>query len=249
MKIKTLFAVLLAALMAVILIFGATSCEPEHEHSFSEWQTASEPTCTAFGINKRACECGKTEYETVAALPHTPVTDAAVGATCTTLGKTEGSHCSACNTVITAQADVAMLPHVFSEWKSFIAPTCTAFGLNERACECGQTEYATVAATAHTPVTDPAVGATCTTPGFTEGSLIKRIKSLIPILIPLFASVFRRAFELATAMTCRCYRGGEGRTRMTKMRLRARDVVVLIFAIAVLGGAVSCNYWGIGYTL
>lgn len=85
--------------------------------------------------------------------------------------------------------------------------------------------------------------------GFTEGSLIKRIKSLIPILIPLFASVFRRAFELATAMTCRCYRGGEGRTRMTKMRLRARDVVVLIFAIAVLGGAVSCNYWGIGYTL
>ena len=85
--------------------------------------------------------------------------------------------------------------------------------------------------------------------GFTEGSLIKRIKSLIPVLIPLFASVFRRAFELATAMTCRCYRGGEGRTRMTKMRLRARDVVVLIFAIAVLGGVVSCNYWGIGYTL
>ena len=85
--------------------------------------------------------------------------------------------------------------------------------------------------------------------GFTEGSLIKRIKSLIPILIPLFASVFRRAFELATAMTCRCYRGGDGRTRMTSMRLRAFDIVALILCTLVLAGVVSCNFWGIGYTL
>ncbi len=85
--------------------------------------------------------------------------------------------------------------------------------------------------------------------GFTEGNLIKRIKSLIPILIPLFASVFRRAFELATAMTCRCYRGGDGRTRMTSMRLRASDLIVFIVSIAILAGIVSCNYWGIGYTL
>ena len=85
--------------------------------------------------------------------------------------------------------------------------------------------------------------------GFTEGNLIKRIKSLIPILIPLFASVFRRAFELATAMTCRCYRGGDGRTRMTAMRLHAFDVVVLVLSVALLAGIVSCKYWGIGYTL
>ena len=85
--------------------------------------------------------------------------------------------------------------------------------------------------------------------GFTEGNLIKRIKSLIPILIPLFASVFRRAFELATAMTCRCYRGGDGRTRMTVMRLRVWDVLVFILGAAALAGIVSCNYWNIGYTL
>ena len=85
--------------------------------------------------------------------------------------------------------------------------------------------------------------------GFTEGNLIKRIKSLIPILIPLFASVFRRAFELATAMTCRCYRGGDGRTRMSSMRLHVFDVVVLVLSVALLAGIVSCNYWGIGYTL
>ncbi len=85
--------------------------------------------------------------------------------------------------------------------------------------------------------------------GFTEGNLVKRIKSLIPILIPLFASVFRRAFELATAMTCRCYRGGDGRTRMTSMRLHAFDIVALILCALVLSGVVSCNFWGIGYTL
>ena len=85
--------------------------------------------------------------------------------------------------------------------------------------------------------------------GFTEGSLVKRIKSLIPILIPLFASVFRRAFELATAMTCRCYRGGDGRTRMTVMRLHVWDVLVLLLSVAALAGIVSCNYWNIGYTL
>lgn len=85
--------------------------------------------------------------------------------------------------------------------------------------------------------------------GFTEGNLIKRIKSLIPILIPLFASVFRRAFELATAMTCRCYRGGDGRTRMTTMRVKAGDVVFLIVCVLALAGMVSCNYWNIGYTL
>ncbi len=85
--------------------------------------------------------------------------------------------------------------------------------------------------------------------GFTEGNLIKRIKSLIPILIPLFASVFRRAFELATAMTCRCYRGGDGRTRMTSMHLSPWDVIVFLFSVAALAGIVSCNYWGIGYTL
>ena len=85
--------------------------------------------------------------------------------------------------------------------------------------------------------------------GFTEGNLIKRIKSLIPILIPLFASVFRRAFELATAMTCRCYRGGDGRTRMTTMRVKAGDVIFLIVCVLALAGMVSCNYWNIGYTL
>ena len=55
---------------------------------------------------------------------------------------------------------------------------------------------------------------------FETGSLLKRAKALIPILIPLFVSAFRRADELAEAMECRCYKGGEGRTKMKQMKFQ-----------------------------
>lgn len=66
---------------------------------------------------------------------------------------------------------------------------------------------------------------------FTNGSLGKRVKALIPVLIPLFISAFRRAGELATAMTCRCYRGGKGRTRLNVLRLSYRDVIALLIML------------------
>lgn len=71
---------------------------------------------------------------------------------------------------------------------------------------------------------------------FSSGSLVSRAKALIPILIPLFVSAFRRADELATAMECRCYHGGTGRTRMTVLHYHARDFVALVVMI-VLGAA------------
>lgn len=65
-----------------------------------------------------------------------------------------------------------------------------------------------------------------------SGGLIKRAKALIPILIPLFVSSLRRADELATAMECRCYRGGDGRTRMKRLKYSPRDLVLfLVFAV------------------
>ncbi len=72
-----------------------------------------------------------------------------------------------------------------------------------------------------------------------SGGLMQRVRALIPVLIPLFVSSFRRAYELATAMECRCYRGGEGRTRMKQFRLHARDGVclatmVLLAAVLIL---------------
>ncbi len=84
---------------------------------------------------------------------------------------------------------------------------------------------------------------------FTNGSLVKRAKALIPILIPLFVSAFRRADELATAMECRCYHGGEGRTRMSVLHYRASDFASLLIMIAFGAVLVLINMLGIGYTM
>lgn len=74
---------------------------------------------------------------------------------------------------------------------------------------------------------------------FGQGNLIKRAKSMVPLLVPLFISAFRRADDLATAMEARCYRGGENRTRMKELRLTARDAValtVILLMFVFLGG-------------
>ena len=169
MKRKRLFIAFVLGLTSFLLL-GLTACNELYGHSFSAWETVVEPTCTTFGLEKRTCACGQTEYNAKALLEHTPVTDESVAATCTTFGKTEGSHCSACGTVITAQTETQKLPHDFSAWETVVEPTCTAFGLEKRTCACGQTEYNVKDVLEHTPVTDESVNATCTTFGKTEGS-------------------------------------------------------------------------------
>ena len=84
---------------------------------------------------------------------------------------------------------------------------------------------------------------------FSHGGLIRRAKALIPILIPLFVSAFRRAEELATAMECRCYRGGEGRTKMTVPHLHAGDFVALLLMIGFGAGLLVLNFLSFGYTM
>ena len=69
-----------------------------------------------------------------------------------------------------------------------------------------------------------------------NGSILQRVRALIPVLVPLFISSFRRAYELATAMECRCYHGGEGRTRMKQLHMVSRDFIAL--AVMVLFTAV-----------
>ena len=73
---------------------------------------------------------------------------------------------------------------------------------------------------------------------FESGNIIKRAKSLIPILVPLFISAFRIASDLAMAMEARCYRGDEGRTRMNEMRLRRNDAAGFILLAVFLGAII-----------
>jgi energy-coupling factor transport system permease protein len=79
---------------------------------------------------------------------------------------------------------------------------------------------------------------------FTQGSLAKRAKALIPIIVPLFASVFRRADELATAMECRCYHGGEGRTKLRILKYRGRDVMTLLVMLLFTAAVIAINICG-----
>lgn len=74
---------------------------------------------------------------------------------------------------------------------------------------------------------------------FTTGSLIQRAKALIPLLVPLFVSSFKRAEELATAMECRCYRGDKNRTKLVKLEFKARDFVFMFLFVIILGGMIS----------
>lgn len=74
-----------------------------------------------------------------------------------------------------------------------------------------------------------------------SGNIFKRVKALIPILIPLFVSAFRRAYEIATAMECRCYRGGSGRTRMKSIHMSKRDVIAFFAIGLVICGVILCN--------
>lgn len=83
---------------------------------------------------------------------------------------------------------------------------------------------------------------------FSNGSLIKRAKALIPILVPLFISAFRRADELAIAMECRCYRGGEGRTKLHILKYKAQDVLLILLFSALLAGLILMNSFAIEFS-
>lgn len=79
---------------------------------------------------------------------------------------------------------------------------------------------------------------------FETGNIFRRAKALVPILVPLFISAFRRADELATAMECRCYHGGEGRTALRVLRYKAADWLVLAAFLALTAGIIVLKKLG-----
>ena len=78
------------------------------------------------------------------------------------------------------------------------------------------------------------------------GSLKERAKALVPVFIPLFVNSFRRAYELAFAMECRCYTGGKGRTRLKIMKMRASDFVSLAVSLLLFAGVVFVSVYNFG---
>ena len=80
---------------------------------------------------------------------------------------------------------------------------------------------------------------------FETGRLIDRAKALLPILVPLFVSAFRRADELAVAMESRCYHGGEGRTRMKQMRMQRRAWIALALGALLLAAVIVLRHFGL----
>lgn len=74
---------------------------------------------------------------------------------------------------------------------------------------------------------------------FESGNLVRRAKALVPILIPLFVSAFRRADELATAMECRCYTGGAGRTHLRRFQISGRDIAASVLIAVFFGGVIA----------
>ena len=80
---------------------------------------------------------------------------------------------------------------------------------------------------------------------FESGNLMQRVKALVPILVPLFISAFRRADELATAMECRCYQGGDGRTKMKLLRFKLGDVKVFLVGVLLLAAVFTLKAFGL----
>ena len=80
---------------------------------------------------------------------------------------------------------------------------------------------------------------------FESGNLIQKARAMLPILVPLFVSALRRAEELATAMECRCYHGGEGRTKLHVLRYQRRDYIALAGGVVILAVVLVLRQFGI----
>ena len=161
--------ILILLLGCVFVLYGCNETTPsnnsggitEHTHSFLSWNTTTMPSCTAQGMQTRSCSsCGFSEYLQIPALGHTEVIDAAVPASCAGNGKTEGSHCSVCSTVIIAQSTIAASDHT-PVIDPAIDPTCTTAGKTEGShcsvCNTVIIAQSDIAASDHTPVIDSAI--------------------------------------------------------------------------------------------
>ena len=160
-------------------------CKANYEYAAHQYLinvSEEDSTCAKEGTKVTQCACGEQHTDTIPKKNHTVVTDDAIDATCTSKGKTEGSHCSVCETIIVPQTDTDMLPHT-EVIDAAVAATCTKTGLTQgkhcSVCNTVIEEQLEVPMTQHTIETDPAVDATCTSTGLTAGSHCSVCKAII----------------------------------------------------------------------
>ena len=161
---------------------GLENSPAEHTHNYKNETIISLSTCTEKGSKRLSCDCGDYKTAEIPLTEHKEVTDKAVPATCTAQGKTAGSHCSVCNTVIVMQQTINPTGH--SEITDNAVPaTCTKTGLTEgrhcTACKAVIVPQSTIKATGHTEIIDKAVPASCTESGLTEGRHCTACKAVI----------------------------------------------------------------------
>lgn len=145
---------------------------PATGHSWSDWEITKKATCQEEGLKTSVCvQCGEKQTEVIPLAPHTEVIDQESTATCTTGGKTEGSHCSVCGQVLSEPKDIPALGHDWDDGKITTESTCTEEGIKTITCRrCNETKTETIPATGHKEVIDAAQKATCTQEGKTQGS-------------------------------------------------------------------------------
>ena len=122
---------LVLTMIVIVVALALVSCSDNHVHSFSEWKIVENPTCNESGTEARYCTCGEKQTNDVPATnEHTEIVDAAVPATCTETGLTEGKHCAYCDLVIVAQTPVDATGHT-EVVDAAVPATCTETGLTE----------------------------------------------------------------------------------------------------------------------
>jgi len=124
---KRISVLMILGVAFVLMLTGCNKDSGKHTtHVYGEWELTRKATCAITGVETRTCECGEKETRELEKLAHQEVIDEAIEATCTTLGMTEGSHCSVCNMTIREQE---VLPPAHKEEKlQAVAVTCTRAG-------------------------------------------------------------------------------------------------------------------------